>query len=191
MMNRLQRWWHAAMPSRESLENSRILQPVAHRIFLPALWRFTRRSVPRGTALGLFVGIFFLLPGVQMAGAALLALTFRANIPVAVGMTFLTNPATTPFLIAASIYIGNRLLGLDADVSRFMSLIQEHASIRAWCDWLFSAAAPALLAGLFLIAIVSAAVGYVLSAGMWRFWIARKWAAREHRHELAAQKSAG
>src|SRR3546814_14331011 len=72
--------------------------PVAHRVLEPSLWRFTRRSVPRGVALGLLVGIFLLIPGVQIAGAALLALPFRANIPLAAAMTFLSNPATTPLL---------------------------------------------------------------------------------------------
>ena len=42
----------------------------------PALWRFTRRSVPRGVALGLFVGIFVVIPGLQIFGAALLATPF-------------------------------------------------------------------------------------------------------------------
>ncbi len=45
------------MPSRDSLENNRFIQPVAHRVLAPELWRFTRRSVPRGVALGLLVGI--------------------------------------------------------------------------------------------------------------------------------------
>src|SRR3546814_5191395 len=98
MDNRLSRWWHANAPTRESLENNRFLAPVAHRVLEPSLWRFTRRSVPRGVALGLLVGIFLLIPGVQIAGAALLALPFRANIPLAAAMTFLSNPATTPLL---------------------------------------------------------------------------------------------
>ena len=69
------------------------------RVFHPALWRFTRRSVPRGVALGLLVGIFLLIPGVQIAGVALLALPVRANIPIGAAMTFLSMPATTPFIL--------------------------------------------------------------------------------------------
>jgi len=55
MDNRFSRWWHANAPTRESLEKSRVLAPVAHRVLEPSLWRFSRRSVPRGVALGLFV----------------------------------------------------------------------------------------------------------------------------------------
>jgi len=63
MQNRLMRWLHANTPTRESLENSRLLRPVAHRVLAPELWRFTRRSVPRGVALGLLVGIFLMISG--------------------------------------------------------------------------------------------------------------------------------
>src|SRR3546814_1322971 len=71
---------------------------------------FTRTSVPRGTALGLFVGIFFLIPGMQILGVALLALPCRANIPIGAAMTFLSNPVTTPFIILASVWLGDWLL---------------------------------------------------------------------------------
>ena len=48
MQNRLTRWWHEHAPRRETFENSRILAPIAHRVLAPELWRFTRRSEPRG-----------------------------------------------------------------------------------------------------------------------------------------------
>ena len=50
----------------------------------------------RRRASGLFVGVFFLIPGVQIIGAALFCVPVRGNIPIAAGMTFLTNPFTTP-----------------------------------------------------------------------------------------------
>lgn len=166
------------VPSRESLEQNRFIRPVAHRVLAPALWRFTRRSVPRGVALGLLVGIFLLIPGIQMAGAALLALPVRANVPIAVAMTFLSNPATTPFLVGLSLYIGNGLLGRSADISRFYALIESHASVSQWTSWLVSDAAPALLMGLFVVSVVSAAVGYLIASFAWRARIGAKWKAR-------------
>jgi len=184
------RWWKATMPSRESLENNRFIRPVAHRVLVPALWRFTRRSVPRGVALGLFVGIFFLIPGVQIAGAALFALPFRANVPVAAGMTFLSNPATTPFILAASIWIGNHAFGYTADISRFIGLIDAGASVSEWWAWLSSEAAPSLIGGLFIISALSAIIGYVLAAGIWRWWISHKWHNREEeRARIAAERA--
>jgi uncharacterized protein (DUF2062 family) len=167
-----------SVPSRESLEQSRLLRPVAHRVLAPALWRFTRRSVPRGVALGLLVGIFFLIPGVQMAGAALLALPVRANVPIAIGMTFLSNPATTPLIVGLSLYIGNGMLGLHADISRLTALIETHADWREWMGWLLSDTAPALIMGLFVVSVVAAAIGYLIASFTWRARIGAKWKAR-------------
>ncbi|MFM5914708.1 DUF2062 domain-containing protein [Chakrabartia godavariana] len=184
-MSRLGKWIRSQAPSQESFERSRFLRPFAQRVFHPALWRFTRRSVPRGVALGLLVGIFLLIPGIQIAGAALLALPVRANIPVAAAMTFLSNPATTPFIIAASIYVGNSALNLGADVTQFEALMERNAPLSAWAEWLVSSAAPALLTGLFLIALLSAVIGYVVAAIGWRIWLQRKWKSRTLRRRTA------
>ncbi len=177
-MSKVGQWLKDASPKRETFENNRVLRPFANRVFHPALWRFTRRSVPRGVALGLLVGIFLLIPGVQIAGVALLALPIRANIPIGAAMTFLSMPATTPFILAASVYVGNAIFHLGADSTRFYALIDEHASISQWTAWLLSEAAPAMLSGLFIISVVSAVIGYIGSALFWRWWIIRKWRRR-------------
>ena len=180
MRNRFTNWWHQHAPRREMFENSRILAPVAHRVLAPELWRFTRRSVPRGVALGLLVGIFLMIPGLQVAGAAFLALPFRANIPLAAAMTFLSNQATTPFILWASVYIGNMALGRSSEIAQFMELVNHHASISRWMQWLFSEAAPALVFGLALISIAVAVIGYFIADGLWRSHLLRKWKARGH-----------
>lgn len=189
-MSRVVDWIRRQAPQREHFERSRFLKPFAKRIFVPALWRFTRRSVPRGVALGLLVGIFLLIPGVQIAGAALLALPFRANIPVAAAMTFLSNPATTPLILWLSVYIGNWMLGRSADASGFMTLVDHHATIGQWAAWLVSEAAPALLLGLSIISIVVAAIGYVIADWVWRHRMGRKWQARKLRIGKAHKSSA-
>ncbi len=170
----------AILPSREDVLAIKLVRPFAARVGSRELWRFTRRSVPRGVALGLLVGIFLLIPGLQIIGVALLALPVRANIPIGAAMTFLSMPATTPFILAASLYVGNAILGLRADVGHFERLYSEGAPLRAWVDWLLSEAAPALLAGLGIIAIGSAIIGYVLAVLFWRWWLIRKWHARGH-----------
>ncbi|MBL8652107.1 MAG: DUF2062 domain-containing protein [Sphingopyxis sp.] len=174
-------WIRRNSPSREELLASRFIKPFAHRVAHSHLWRFTRTSVPRGTALGLFVGIFFLIPGVQILGVALLALPFRANIPIGAAMTFLSNPLTTPFIIAASVWLGDRIFGLEANVSTFYVMIERGASVGDWLRWLLSDAAPALVAGLFVISAVSAVVGYVLAALFWDNWIRLRWRRKLHR----------
>jgi uncharacterized protein (DUF2062 family) len=180
MVERFTNWMAKNTPKREDLAQSRWMRPFGQRVLHSEFWRFTRRSVPRGVAAGLFVGVFLLIPGVQIVGSALVSIPLRANIPIAAAMTFLTNPATTPFLLVASLWVGNKL-GFHADVAAFQALYARGASIGDWIGWLFSDAAPALVSGLFLIALVSGAVGYFLSVFIWRWWIARKWRRRAHR----------
>jgi uncharacterized protein len=180
-MSKVFDWIKSQAPTRESWEGNRFLKPFAKRIFVPALWRFTRRSVPRGVALGILVGIFLMIPGLQIVGAALLALPFRANIPIAAAMTFLSMPATTPFILLGSVYVGNSLLGMHADMAQLTSLVENNAPLAEWARWLLSEAAPAMLAGLLIIAVVTAIIGYILSVFLWRWWLVRKWNARKNR----------
>ena len=182
------RWVKNNMPSREQMAESRwirIFGRLGPRVLHSEYWRFTRRSVPRGVAMGLFVGVFFLIPGVQIIGAALFCVPVRGNIPIAAGMTFLTNPFTTPFLILASLPIGN-LFGFHADGSAIMTMYRNSAPISDWLAWLASDAAPALIIGLFIIAVVSAVIGYVIAIFTWRWWVARKWRRRAQRMGMAA-----
>lgn len=158
------------MPTREQLEGNRWTRGLAKR---HELWRFTRRSVPRGVAVGLLVGIFALIPGIQIIGAALLCVPGRGNIPVAVAMTFLSNPATTPLILIASAMIGN-FMGFRADTAMVYEMVERGASLSDWTAWFFSDAAPALLVGLAILAVVAAAVGYVVAGMIWRPLVARR-----------------
>lgn len=168
--SRISAWAQRNMPTRDQLEQIRLVRPLAAR---SELWRFTRRSVPRGVAVGLLVGIFALIPGVQIVGAALMCVPFRANIPISAAMTFLSNPATTPLILMASLSLGNRF-GFHADIATFYALYDRGASVHDWLVWMLSDAAPALVFGLSLISVGAALIGYAVSAVTWRWWTARK-----------------
>jgi hypothetical protein len=176
---KLQRWAARNMPKREELAQNRWLTMFGTRMFNSEYWRFTRRSVPRGVAVGLFIGIFLLIPGLQIIPSALLCLPLKGNIPLAALMTFLSNPITTPLILTGSYFVGG-WFGLGGTAQ----LPGRAASIGEWFAWAFSDAAPALLSGLFIISAVAAAVGYFLSIWIWRLRTARKW---RRRAERAAQ----
>ncbi|WP_374530064.1 DUF2062 domain-containing protein [Novosphingobium sp.] len=170
LATRIADWAGRNLPKREDMEHSRWVGPLARR---HELWRFTRRSVPRGVAVGLLIGIFALIPGIQIVGAALMCVPCRGNIPLAAAMTFLSNPATTPLIIAASIFVGNKL-GYHADLETFQSLTAHDATVQQWAYWLLSDAAPAMFAGLFVISVVTAAIGYLVASFSWSWWIRHK-----------------
>ena len=170
-------WGHRNMPTRESMERSRLLRPVAHRVLHPALWRATRRSVPRGVALGMVTGILF--PVAQIAFSALLALPMRANIPAAALTTFITNPFTTPPLWLAAYFIGSWMLRADSQLPG--SPVADAAQQIGWLPWIMEKGAATGL-GLLILTAVLAAMGYGLSALGWRLWIARKWRNRRIAH---------
>jgi uncharacterized protein len=189
-VNGFAKWFANQAPTRESFEGNRFLKPFAKRVFHPALWRFTRRSVPRGVALGLLVGILLLIPGVQIIGVALLALPIRANIPLGAAMTFLSMPATTPFILIGSVYVGESVLHLGNSSGRFYTLIETSAPLSAWIDYLWTEAPLAFVqgaAGLAIIAVITAAVGYVLASWFWRWRISSKWKRRQSKY-IAARR---
>lgn len=172
---RLINWARHHIPTRESIEANRWLRPVAHRILVPHLWRFNRRSVPRGVALGLFSGVLF--PFAHMGIAAVLALPFRANVPTAVGTTLLNNPITIVPLMAGAYKVGHWVLRLDRDVPGrpLASNVKANEGI---LHWLVAQGGPSAIVGLVIIALVLAFVGYFVTALFWRLKIARKWRRR-------------
>lgn len=182
MFETVRAWVHRNMPREETFEQNRFLRPIAHRVLRPELWRFTRRSVPRGVALGVLVGV--LVPVAQTLFAALLALPTRANVPVAAVTTFLTNPFTTPPIWLAAYWLGGRLLHFDAQTPGQPIATQLQSEAGGWLRWLLSDAAPATAVGLVVIAVVGAVIGYLMAAVWWRLWIARKWGQRTHDRAL-------
>ena len=128
--------------------------------------------------IGMFIGVFLMLPGIQMIAAAAMAVPIRANIPMAAAVTWISNPLTTPAFLIAGLEVGS-LFGFPTDIETLTQLVREGATIREWTAWVVSDAAPAMLFGLFVIALVLALVAYGVSLVGWRLWIARRW---KHRH---------
>ncbi|QGN56265.1 DUF2062 domain-containing protein [Novosphingobium sp. Gsoil 351] len=157
------------MPTREQMGRSRW---IPARVLESQLWRFTRRSVPRGVALGLLVGI--LLPVAQIIFAAILSFPTRANVPVAALTTFVTNPFTTPFIWAASYQVGAWLLRIDAAVAGGpIDHLFQITDLWSGIQWLTSEG-KVLALGLVAVAVVAAAAGYLLTSLVWRWWIIHK-----------------
>lgn len=175
-------WIRSHVPTRESLEDNRFVRPFAHLIFRSELWRMTRRSVPRGVALGLFVGV--MIPFAHFVVAMFVAVFVRANIPSAMAATFIGFPVIYVFLVALAYKVGECLLHLDAMTGiQPISETMQHTQTDHLLQQITGAGMDTAL-GLFIIATVLATLGYVLSSVGWRYWVARK-----RRHRLASRLS--
>ena len=169
---RSREWALSHVPTRETIEASRFLRPVAHRILVPALWRFNRRSVPRGVALGLFAGILFPFP--HMVLAAIFSLPLRANVPVAVGTTLINNPVTFLPIMAIAYRIGHWVLRLDHDVPGHPIATNVHAN-EGWLHAIVAQGGPPVIVGLLVMAITLSAIGYLATSLIWRWRTSGKW----------------
>ena len=161
-------------PTREEMANNKYLAPIAHRFLSPELWRFTRRSVPRGVALGLFAA--FIIPIGQIFLAAFLALPARANVPLSALATFITNPFTLPFWLVVANKVGNFTLRLDVAGP---ALANAEAEVGGWAMLVdFFQLAGATAFGFVVLAVVTPSVGYLVAGWVWRAVVARKRAKR-------------
>jgi len=171
-----------SMPTREEMAGNRYLAPIAHRFLSPELWRFTRRSVPRGVALGLFAA--FIIPVGQIFLAAFLALPARANVPLSAAVTFVTNPFTLPFWLVVANRVGSFILKFDeATVNMQVAGEIERGGWISSFGWFLETAGVTAF-GFVVMSIVAAAVGYLVSGIVWRWWVGRKHRARIERYRL-------
>ncbi|TIX50352.1 DUF2062 domain-containing protein [Alteraurantiacibacter aquimixticola] len=180
MAKRKQNWFERNLPRREDMERNRWLAPIAHRFARSELWRFTRRSVPRGAALGLFAA--FIIPVGQIFLAAFLALPTRANVPVAALITFVTNPLTLLFWTAVANKVGSFVLKVDA--ATIGAANDEIASGRWDSFGWFLQTAGVTAFGFVVLSVLTASLGYLITGFLWRFLVARKWTRRPGRRKL-------
>lgn len=175
------------MPTREEMAQNKYLRPIAHRFLSPELWRFTRRSVPRGIALGLFAA--FIIPVGQIFLAAFLALPARANVPISALATFITNPFTVPFWLVVANRVGAFVLKMDAATTDVLTKVMADGGWTMVFEAVEVAGVTAF--GFVVLAVLSAAIGYLLSGLVWRLIVAGKWSRRMRRMQSALDARIG
>lgn len=79
-------------------------------LFERRLWKPCRDTVAVGLAIGLFFGVIPLIP--QSLFAAIAAMRVKANIPFAVGSTWISNPLTNVPIWMAQLWLGNQVQDL-------------------------------------------------------------------------------
>jgi hypothetical protein len=158
------------LPTADELQRVRWLRPVAHRLADPALWRSRPEPLARGVAIGLFWA--FAVPFAQIVLAAAHCVWWRANIPVAAAITFITNPFTVGFWLLLAYHVGSLFLPGRPPPSFNGDDLLGTLEAFGW---------PTLL-GMALFAVGGAAAGYfAVRGGAW-LWFHRRFAKRRARN---------
>lgn len=142
-------WFRKLLPKKENVVNLPILQKLKQFTTDHQLWDINCRSISLGVGIGLFCA-FIPLP-LQMLMAAILCIVFRANIPIAILMTFVSNPFTfLPFNFLIY-FIGSFVVGNE--ISFRINLSEIGASY---------------FIGLATVALGSGLIGFSLTWAIWK-----------------------
>ena len=159
-------------PSAHSIRKNRALSMLGDGLHKPSLWLFNRNSVARAFAIGLFcTWIPFPLQSVL---AAILAIYYRAHLPLSVALVFITNPITIPPMFYFAYKLGSVMLGME------LQAVEMDLSWNWFTSILVQIWQP-LLFGCLLLAIVSSAVGYFTINTLWRNDVKDSWKQRSQK----------
>lgn len=153
------------LPDPHQLREHKHLRVFGERLSDPNLWHLNRRSVANATFIGLFCAM---LPiPLHMIPAAMLAIAFRANLPLSVALVWVTNPLTIIPAAWAAYRLGAALLGVNTNWS-----ISDIGP-----EWLM-ANFPPLAVGALLIGLALAICGRLAIQYLWRAHVRRQWRLR-------------
>jgi uncharacterized protein (DUF2062 family) len=157
-------------PTPEQVRENKSLAFLAPLMGKPNLWHLNRRSV----AQAFFIGIFcaFIPMPFQMALAGVLAFYFNSNLPISVGLVWLSNPITMPPLFYATYSFGAFILDIPArEFNSDMSLDSLLAELNE--IWL------PLYLGSVLAGLIFATLAYIAMRIIWRMHVVSHWNKRK------------
>lgn len=172
------------LPTSETLLENRTLKLFGPQLADPRLWHFNRHSLNKAVYIGV-LSAFFPLPG-QMLLALIGALIFRANVPMALGLTWITNPLTTLPVFYAGYYIGAKILDVPMISLRTIGRMISDLSL-----WIISDGAnpfitfkgtvslTAFCLGLTILAIITSIVCGLAFKAIWRYKTVTSWQKRQ------------
>jgi uncharacterized protein (DUF2062 family) len=164
------------LPHAHTVKNHPKLQFFGTLLHDPNLWHLNRRSLSGAAAVGLFTS--FLPVPLQMLIAAGLAIYFRVNLPLSMSLVWVTNPITIPPMFYSAYYVGCLLLARTPHHDSFRFSLE---GMMAAINYIWQP----LLLGSLILAIMSAALGYLSVQFLWRLHIQHLW---HNRHERRAKK---
>lgn len=159
-------------PDAETLRNHPSLRLFQRWLHDPNLWHLNRYSVSTAVFIGFLIA-FIPLP-IHMAAAALLAIWWRANMPVAVGSVWISNPITIPPQFYLAYKIGARILNQPQYQFAFELSLQ-------WVRNQFALLWQPLLLGCLICGLITGMLGWMAVRILWRLQVTARWRARQYR----------
>lgn len=153
------RFFKSISPSRRSVSAQRWLAPVRHLLDEPNLWAIRRRSVAPAVAIGLFWA-WLPIPG-HTFWSGLTAIGTKVQLPLAMILTWVTNPVTIVPMYYVAYRVGRWLLGIPPREFRFELSV-------SWFTGEFLEIWQPLMLGCTLLGVASAVIGYITVDQLWR-----------------------
>ncbi len=153
------------LPDHHKIRNHKHLRFFGQLLHDPNLWHLNRRSVSGAFSVGLF-SAFVPIP-FQMVLGAIGAIVWRVNLPISVGLVWLTNPITMPPVFYFAYKLGAWILGTS---------LHEGVTFEVSYEWIMEELAaiwqPFLL-GCLVLGAASAVLGNITVRLLWRLHVVR------------------
>ena len=156
-------------PKLDAIKEEKILKIFGPAVLQPNLWHINKKSVSRGFAIGAFCA-FIPLPG-QMILAAFLALTFAANLPIAIILTWITNPLTYTPIFFFAYKIGSFFITTNVTPKITDNELSMLSNIMHIWEPLFL--------GSIILALIGSTISYLLIRIYWRYYVIKIWSKRK------------
>jgi uncharacterized protein len=168
------------MPNPRKIRQIKSLQVLGDWVYQPNLWHINRQSASTAFFVGFFCA-FIPLP-TQMVFAALFSVILRCNLPLAVGLCWITNPITMPPIFYLAYKTGATVMGVTVEAIEFELSWNwiSHSLILVWQPFLLGC----LICGIFF-----GSVGYLVINTLWRWEAVRRWEARVKNRRAHLQKT--
>ncbi|MDB6062820.1 MAG: ATP-binding protein [Verrucomicrobiaceae bacterium] len=162
------------MPDPEKLRQHRSLRFFQRWLNDPNLWHLNRYSVSAAVFIGLLIA-FIPLP-IHIVICTLVAIWWRANLPIALSVIWISNPFTIPPQFYMAYKVGSLLLRRP----------EHHFSFELSLQWLgseFSFIWQPLLLGCAVCGFAAAFLGAALVRIIWRLQVIARWRARKNHRQ--------
>lgn len=158
------------MPDHNKVREHKHLRIFGSFLHAADLWHLNRHSVAGAFAVGLFMA--WVPVPFQMVLAAAAAILFSVNLPLSVGLVWVSNPLTMPPLFWFAYWVGAQIMGVPPINVEFQ-LSWE------WLQTILPLIWEPFLLGCLINAVISSVVGYLGIRYFWIWSVGRQWKVRK------------